>query len=70
MPRYSILVTTTREVVLNAPNHDKARSRALLYARDVFPTVGTSRTVHDPQMVPDSYTSRTSDDADEIPRDT
>lgn len=69
MPRFSLSIATTREVVVNAKDLQKATAKALRYARDCFPSTTPPAVIASTQ-VPDSHTSRTSDDADEIPRDT
>ena len=68
MPTYSLLVTTTREVVVKAVNAQSASVKAAAYARDVLPSTG-SRMIGAPYMRPDDYQSRTHDDAHKIPRD-
>lgn len=69
MPRYSIAVISTREVVVNAPNPKKAAKKAAQYSRDVIPSCRLVCS-EPPVLRPNDYTSRTMDDADEIPRDT
>ena len=68
MPRFSLSITTTREVVVNAKNLTKATTKALTYARDCFPSTSFPSIVASTQ-VPDDHTSKTMDDADQIPRD-
>lgn len=68
MPRFSLSISTTREVVVNAKNLQKATTKALTYARDCFPST-TFPLILASTQVPDTHTSKTSDDADDIPRD-
>lgn len=68
MPRYSIVVTSARDVVVDAATPAQALSRARRYAKDCFPTV-SPLVVAPPREVPDSHNSRTSDDEFDIPRD-
>lgn len=69
MPRFSLSITTTREVVVNAKDLRTAEKKALRYANDCFPSI-TPPFVLESTVCPDDHTSKTSDDADEIPRDT
>lgn len=68
MTRFSISVTTIREVVLEAKTPAEARKKAARYARDVMPSIALPK-LSTPIPRKPNYTSRTSDDADEIPRD-
>ena len=68
MPRFSLSIVTTREVVVDAKNLTKATTKALRYARDCFPST-TFPSITSSGIVPNDHTSKTMDDADEIPRD-
>lgn len=69
MPRYSVTVTTIRDVVVEAANPYDATMQAKEYAKDCLPSTVT-RKVCKVVKVSDRYRSITSDDAHEIPRDT
>lgn len=68
MPHYSITIATTREVVLKAKTLADAHKAAMRYAKDCFPTTSPPVIVTSTEC-PKDHTSRTSDDADHIPRD-
>lgn len=65
---YSVKITTTRDVVVEATNPEHAKKKALRYAKDCFPSV-SGWTLTTPTEVDDNYTSKTSDDVDQIPRE-
>jgi len=69
MPIYSVLVTTTREVVVKAINAHSAAVKAAAYAHDVMPALRNLRERDAPVLRPYDYQSRTHDDAHKIPRD-
>ena len=69
MPRFSLSIATTREVVVNAKDLAKATAKAMRYAKDCFPSTLPPVVVASTQS-PDNHRSKTSDDADDIPRDT
>ena len=69
MPRFSLSIATVREVVVNASDLAKAHKKAMRYARDCFPTTIPATVIASTQC-PDNHRSKTSDDADDIPRDT
>lgn len=69
MPRFSLSITTCREVVVNAKDMRSAEKKALLYASDCFPSTMAPIILAATQC-PNNHRSKTSDDADDIPRDT
>lgn len=68
MPRFSISIVTCREVVVKAKDLATAHRKALRYAKDCFPSTSPP-TILASTQVPDDHTSKTFDDADDIPRD-